>query len=1067
MKFQLFLIFTLLGFNIHAAMSQNIAELGPMPPYSKGKLAHNVAAYLQSAGYKVTIIAPEALTDLTKFNTHLYHLLILPRAEFIPAADQEPVLSFLKEGGRMLCIGGPPFIHPLYPSGSGWVTESERLEQLTGPNIFNFTNAEPQGWPTAAMSPNTHITFQLQSSHYGPAIKMDVQNYAGWCNATTPPFPESPFGKRNTVTIFQAKGDKNTHAFVMEWDERDGSRWIAPIPLTTRWRKYAILPSDFRFWPDGPQRSAPGELFNPANVRYWRIGLADSHAPMAPGNYSFEIADLRAAPAPPASLSKPISLETLSPDYVGYSTSDGEWRPVVRERGIGITGERPGRMILPNSSMKAPFDNSCWIYLSLSPPTRGDIWGGISYPKSFQSVPQRLLLLTVHKLLQNVFLTRAGSDQVCYRTKEPVIEARIFNSGSTSSMNTVKMSCYHNYSTSKPVFTFIKSVTVPSQQAVTLSSSIFPLKPGEYETEVELFNSHDSLIDRITEPIRVLTPNPAFSTDFIRVKNGEFTWKGKPWRPVGLNYWPGWIAGENSARYHLDWLAPEMYDPDLVQRDLNLCHQLGFNVLSIQYNQPYEGPAVSDFLARCHNLGIKVNLFVQGANPLSFDPTLLKELLQAANIRGNSDIYAFDVAWEPHVGDHDSRKQFDPQWRDWIKEQYGNLENAEQEWDMAAPRDKAGTVTNPSDAEMSSDGTWRKMVAAYRRFLDDIISRGYQRTVSTLHPYGPLVGARSGYGGNGSPFTAGIAAFDLLSGASHLDFISPEGYALNGSWEHFRGGGFTTAYARWAGNNKPVFWAEFGQSVLPLQGIVPTPQALAMQEAYYDKTCRLVADSGANGCAAWWFPGGLRVDEHSDFGVISPDGAPRPAAIRLSKFAKYEMPSASVDPSPNAWFTIDRDSDARGYAGLYAHFLPLYAQDREEGKMPGVRTAGSNTTTATVPLTAVGDIPSNGRDPLQFVNAEIVGNGDKLLVTNTGEAKWIAKGAGRVDFLIMQDDKIVKEIPIPHSVPRYGTLKIDIHKFYQSQNFAGNISVRAAILGRPAPIGERSIIPFGEAITIR
>src|SRR5205807_530278 len=150
---------------------------------------------------------------------------------------------------------------------------------------------------------------------------------------------------------------------------------------------------------------------------------------------------------------------------------------------------------------------------------------------------------------------------------------------------------------------------------------------------------------------------------------------------------------------------------------------------------------------------------------------------------------------------------------------------------------------------------------------------------------------------------------DLLSGAYHLDFISPEGYALQGDWPTFRGGGLTTAYARWAGNGKPVFWAEFGQSVYP----DTTPDKIAAQAAYYDKTYRLIVDSGANGSAAWWFPGGLRLDENSDYGVIGPEGTPRSAALRLQQHARLELPGAKIVPKPSTWITVDRDADARGY----------------------------------------------------------------------------------------------------------------------------------------------------------
>ena len=77
------------------------------------------------------------------------------------------------------------------------------------------------------------------------------------------------------------------------------------------------------------------------------------------------------------------------------------------------------------------------------------------------------------------------------------------------------------------------------------------------------------------------------------------------------------------------------------------------------------------------------------------------------------------------------------------------------------------------------------MVAAYRRFCDDLLSRRYMKTaqvIQSVDPYHPI-SVRSGFGGTGTdaPWALPQMPVDLFSGAKHLLYISPEGYNFSGS----------------------------------------------------------------------------------------------------------------------------------------------------------------------------------------------------------------------------------------------------------------------------------------------
>jgi len=221
-----------------------------------------------------------------------------------------------------------------------------------------------------------------------------------------------------------------------------------------------------------------------------------------------------------------------------------------------------------------------------------------------------------------------------------------------------------------------------------------------------------------------------------------------------------------------------------------------------------------------------------------------------------------------------------------------------------------------------------------------------------------LLSARSGYGGNGNHWADPMLPIDLATGAVHFDSISPEGYALTGDLDQFREGGFLTAYARGVTGGKPVAWLEFGVSV----GENPLPPDLDNQARLYRNMLELARRSHAAGCFAWWYPGGWRVDERSDFGIVNPDATLRPAAEAIRQF------KPRTDPTP-AWSgrEFKPDADARGLSALWDKWRETY---RNEEPMQEVRPAGFGKLTTEVPLVSVGGVSHLADAPYEFVNSE-------------------------------------------------------------------------------------------------
>src|SRR5207244_2067085 len=73
---------------------------------------------------------------------------------------------------------------------------------------------------------------------------------------------------------------------------------------------------------------------------------------------------------------------------------------------------------------------------------------------------------------------------------------------------------------------------------------------------------------------------------------------------------------------------------------------------------------------------------------------------------------------------------------------------------------------------------------------------------------------------------------------------------------------------------------EYGVNV----GQNPLPPDLENQARLYRNMVEMARRSHAAGCFAWWYPGGWRVDERSDFGIVNPDSTLRPAAEVIRQF---------------------------------------------------------------------------------------------------------------------------------------------------------------------------------------
>jgi len=1020
---------------------------------------------LKSRGFDVTVTNGDDLSERLSAAPRNIDVLVLPNARFFPADARQALLGFLDAGGAVVFVGGPPLADIAIRRDGKWMTEADinraRAELPPGRVILDISTAARWQRNSDGDTRKGPVSIVKGPKGVGPAVHMTTELLAGW-DVLMPDPIAAPFKDGASLTRFWAKGDAQTPEMAVEWREKDGTRRFATVPLTTEWRRYALPPRDFKL--QQPSPTAP--LLNPEQADRICFGVTRGKLITRPGRHSFWIAGVSTSADPfgDVEFSVPV-IECNTPSYKTFDMGAASLTPISdhverifdgqlhgetkavcqvwRSRGLGSSTDRSYRWI---PLLKADSKNGGWgVAGAMTVFEKGAVaYFGIDDPAFVEANRETLASAVANaadRLASAPFLYCAGTSAFaawedgpsltfgatvnrCVGAEKPEVEFAVTNG------------------TGRQVALERRRVEVTEAGRGSVSAECGALSPGVYTMESRLVLG-GRVIDRISHEFRVIKSKRLSARDVVTSGNGEFRSDGKVWRGVGVNYWPLSTVGEETADfYNRTWLHPAHYDPTVAERDLRLLAAAGMNLVSIWYTRPESAPCIADFLERCHAHGIKANVFIEGANPTRFrEPDYAIELIRAAHLQESPAIFAYDLGWEIQAGNEGERNQWNAEWKKWAIEQYGSIENAERDWGYQ-PQRSGESISGPADNQLTTDGPWRRMVAAYRRFWDDFICRRYGhltrgiRSVDRVH----MLGVRCGWGGSGSMWAVPGFPIDLAGPAIHFDFTSPEYPDLLGE-RGWLESGLTTAYGRFVSGGKPVYWAEYGYNAWP----PGKPEELQRQADYLRRAYRMFAKSGVGAGAAWWFRGGARLDEGSDMGLVNQDYTLRPAL----KLPLAEFLGRPPLGTPNHLIDIDRDLYVTGYAGVYAAHRGGYARETEAGKTVALKTAGTGTNSANTPLVAVGNVPCNGSNPPNYLNVDFgpieVKRADgrwekvtgpvaaaeriefRVRAGNTGEAAWLSPaanaGKGSV-YLVARCAGRGWRLPLPHNVPFLSSVEI-------------------------------------------
>ncbi|MGZ5566106.1 MAG: beta-galactosidase [Limisphaerales bacterium] len=449
--------------------------------------------------------------------------------------------------------------------------------------------------------------------------------------------------------------------------------------------------------------------------------------------------------------------------------------------------------------------------------------------------------------------------------------------------------------------------------------------------------SDGKVIDRVTHDLHAWIPKE--TKNFITITNGHFSLKGKRWKANGVNYMPSSGIAMQEVYYFEYWLDRGSYDPEVIERDLTRISDMGLNAVSIfVYYETMKAQHLLDFLRRCDAHKLHVNQSLRPGTPLNFNWAKMKELIEFYHMAENDNIFAYDLAWEPNFGGHDEQQNnFGEEWTQWVRKKYGTFDDAAKAWG-AAPifvEKKTNVLNVPTMHHLTQDGNWRWLVADYRQFLDEKLASAYgeaRRLIRTIDP-NHAVSFRMTETGNPTFNWDQVLAYDFYGLRDAVDIWEPEAYGRIGDAEKVKPGRFEHDYARLCDPSKPFMWAEMGETVWDKKAMQENNDRIAFEGPWCRNFYKMMEQSGDDGVFFWWYPGGYRFNERSDFGIINPDGTDRP----FSRAIREEGPrflKAGDPPKPDYTIAVDRDRDSRGIFGIYQAVKDEYWRAIDHGKTP-------------------------------------------------------------------------------------------------------------------------------------
>ena len=1036
--------------------------------------------------------------------------------------------AYLNAGGNLIVLGGPPFQTEHYPEMGGKTIEE--LAELFAAGGYGKRVCMDFSRPLSSYgfvpdtenpdSKKVEITAAL-------AIEPDERfaNRLTWHSehfSINESF-EAPFSlkKGENLIGFYAKADENTRTITVKLIDSDGNVFKARMTPEQDYRFFMLSARDFVY--DGNRREPltwrrHGIVLDMNRVVKIQFGHALSHAYSVAGPHTIHIAEVSAGSIPFLNTDK-IVIDGLCPKYKFFPLRNAasvrisprqailaqQELPLYedifsfapRPQGLGFDNNRRMRFIplievMGRDGLLSGF--LAYLLLNRTAGDRGLSRDGSSLavftvndPAFYKNGGAALVAQTMSAMLYPVMLTEGGTDEFIYRDDRA--EGKLgavcsVKPGTDLSVYHVKLCAPGGLSLDVPLSSF--ELTKETERFHYLRFAA-PFFAEEGRVTVSLFEK-DTCIDTLSHEVSIHRVKPEAARHYAKIAPGknEIEIDGRPIRFFGVNYMPTYDMANDDFMAFEHYVSAFSYDPDVIETDLQRIRAIGLNAVSVftYYTPSLSSNNILHLIDRCAHYGIYVNLSLRPhANPFDFSEYEVKEMIEAYRLDQIDTIVGYDIAWERYAGTYEpcygnikGRKSFDADWRFFLKNRYDSYEKAEALFDCPLPRDASGEVAGLPDNMLREDGAYNKMVAAYRRCIDHAVRRAHIAACDYIRSIDPnhLISARSGDASTIPLVDPGIYGYDYDAMSAALDTVSPESYALSDDEKSMRQGVFTNIYARYANPDNAVQWMEFGKSIWTGSNFTNNEKMRQFQGEYYRRFLDMLLTGHTAGMFCWWFTGGYRIGENSDFGILDPDGGDRPVTEVLREYAPKFIGAREL-PKADYVIELDRDLHADGLRSVYCGMEEELLAAIKRGKTVAFIDGGTGKTSADVPLTEVGNMPPCGCSP-KFLDGIItsvvlitpkrmltIQNGNtvtldpdetvtlQILVQNTSSAEWLpGEEVGGVRLVSAEESATAFDLPLPAFLIKRGRARFTV--------FCGSASgsIRGALtaMGRAA-FGDR------------
>ena len=1054
----------------------------------------------------------------TIFNTANYDTVIVVGADTMSAAAATAMEAYLDQSGRVLLLGGPALEKQFELNGEHVALDDYResvINALTSSDKQTLASVSvANDWQAVKNSG----TITKSSGNYGLANGSkqlyfsidDLSSYALLQRSVSSTLPSA-----NALSFYAKAGDTQTGVFTLEISNGDDYRFRTKVALTNEWKHYTIIPEDF-----APYSSNTSNVLDLTKITMVKLSFETSFSKLTQGAHSLYISDITLSyvgndnafasqaqhtlnGVAPLYEQYPITnAAEISADPAQVFVSDRNYiiptgKNSLISRYAGITGSGYGKdtdirfiPLLTVTDAKGLFSGyAAWMDVYATQTTangnrEGAIVGyfGAATDEFYNEDGIAAVVETAQAMSRNVFIVDGGTSEHTYLPENSSIVTGIkfvtLNNGEQSSV-TATVQLYRGN-------TMLAQYTADNATSSTLANSIQTIQAtynranGTPDRAVATLSINGQIIDRIEQDIRYWEPKPENERNYIYTEDGYFKKNGEIINFFGINYFPSYqgAAPDSSALNGItstydSFFSKGGYNPEVIKNDLKRFKDIGMNAVAIQADLKsiQSSNNLVNFLQICEDMGIYVDISLSSyAYPLrNYSANNVATMIQRLHLHENDNIISYDIAWEERIGsytgDRDKvddnryigRDHWDNAWVEWVKTQYGSVSTALRAWGYPSGLSTSNLVITDAMLDDTTE-TYRKAVAAYYRFIDDIVSTSMAENVAHLKSVAPdqLFSFRMSMSGSTlrtSSLKPSTHCFDFQSLASSMAFMQPEGYQLAGTQDSSLQIMFANAYARYTKPDAPVVWKEFGKTVWANRedgNFYPSEAAIAAGARYYEFVLDYCLKSYTSGMFCWWSISGYRANEDSDYGIINPDGSDRgEITALLREYAPKFIGQGERDESRNVYVAVERDDFTGGLFGMFDNVKDDLADAYADGNYVTFINKKQNTSTgayayADTLLTeyVAGAVPTTKVGPLRYVNGivkdvELIKEGTKtyalVTVCNTKQSIWRANTVSLVsasgssiaiDHTITENVDYLEDVTLKIAINGTGTLAL-------------------------------------------